>query len=115
MIYDLNLYSDQTIRVFIVGDYDFLTKVYGLSGASGKRLFIVMNIIINTGKHFCLFCYKTLDDLKLPPVSSAARTLEALMLNSSRFLADGGKLKKAKEYNNCIARPIFHIPLDQVN
>ena len=36
----LNMYKhrDWTIRVFFSGDYEFLTAMYGLSGASGKTI-----------------------------------------------------------------------------
>ena len=30
------LNRDKRVRIFIYGDYDFLTTLYGLSGASGK-------------------------------------------------------------------------------
>ena len=29
-------FRDYTIRVFVDGDYEFLGKMYGISGASGK-------------------------------------------------------------------------------
>ena len=36
----LNMYKhrDWTIQVFFSGDYEFLTAMYGLSGASGKTI-----------------------------------------------------------------------------
>ena len=30
------MYSGRTIRVFLSGDYEFLCRIYGLSGASGE-------------------------------------------------------------------------------
>ena len=30
-------YSGKKIKVFLCGDYEFLTRMYGLSGASGKQ------------------------------------------------------------------------------
>ena len=35
---------DYTMRVFVTGDYEFLTRSYGLSGASGKPYMYVSSI-----------------------------------------------------------------------
>ena len=34
----LNMYKHRDLRVFFSGDYEFLTAMYGLSGASGKTI-----------------------------------------------------------------------------
>ena len=38
----LPLLSGYTLRVFIDGDYEFLSRIYGISGASGKKLHVHM-------------------------------------------------------------------------
>ena len=55
-------YREKTIRVFLVGDYDFIMKSYGLSGPSGNvnmyihtakqmlfsKWFVMKNVFVNT-------------------------------------------------------------------
>ncbi|XP_065645053.1 uncharacterized protein LOC136075538 [Hydra vulgaris] len=95
---------DNSIRVFIFGDYEFLCSLYGISGASGK--------------HCCLFCYATTNEMKVckkERTGIESRTLENLQADFERFMKDGGIKKKAKFYNNVIAEPILRIPLNQVS
>ncbi|XP_065661633.1 uncharacterized protein LOC136084751 [Hydra vulgaris] len=97
-------YKDNSIRVFIFGDYEFLCSLYGISGASGK--------------HCCLFCYATTNEMKVckkERTGIESRTLENLQADFERFMKDGGIKKKAKFYNNVIAEPILRIPLNQVS
>ncbi|XP_065672293.1 uncharacterized protein LOC136090116 [Hydra vulgaris] len=97
-------YKDNSIRVFIFGDYEFLCSLYGISGASGK--------------HCCLFCYATTNEMKLckkERTGIESRTLENLQADFERFMKDGGIKKKAKFYNNVIVEPILRIPLNQVS
>ena len=42
-------------------------------------------------------------------------TLDSLSKNYTQFLADGGHTKRAKQYQNVIAKAIFEIPINQVN
>eukprot|EP00731_Ephydatia_muelleri_P019270 Em0012g95a len=85
------------------GDYDFLCLMYGTSGASGK--------------HPCLWCLVTLDQLQTSSPTSrlcARRSLETMLADYQWFIASGGDIKNAKYYNNCINEPFFKIPLSQV-
>jgi hypothetical protein len=68
-------WSGKNLLVFMSGDYDFLCKMYGLSGASGK--------------HRCLWCNIANKDLKLDVVCPT-RTLETLKDDHERFRASGG-------------------------
>ena len=69
-----------------------------------------------TGKHNCLWCKVSSDDLKNPPPSVPSRTVDDIISDHTDFVADGANLKKAKEFFNCVREPFFkEIPLDQVN
>ena len=62
------------------------------------------------GRHCCLFCAITSTELKTPPTSRRAgsvqqRTLETLKADHSRFLANGA----------IHSDTLFDIPLDQVH
>ena len=106
------------------GDYDFLANMYGLSGAAGTRTLALLQqvyviLYLNTqGRHCCLWCLISSDQLKVPPHERGqiqTCTTEAIIEDHHKFLADGGDLKKAKFYNNAIGVPIFpSIPLIQV-
>lgn len=37
IIYTPVVHSGHTIKIFLTGDYEFLCRMYGLSGASGKK------------------------------------------------------------------------------
>lgn len=41
------IYSDRNIRVFFLGDYEFLCHMYGLSGASGES-HMVNRVFVHT-------------------------------------------------------------------
>ena len=116
------------------GDYEFLSKMYGLSGANGKlkRHSKHKNSPYCIGKHSCLWCHITSTEMQLEPVAvtpsedslsvegqttripSSHRTLETLQRDHRDFVQKGGgNLKKAKDYN-VISIPFFAIPIDQV-
>ena len=87
------------------GDYDFLSQMYGLSGASGK--------------HPCLWCTVTSQQMQLPPsqrtVAVVERTLESMKSDLTTFREKfKGNLKNAMDANNVIDEPFFNIPLNQV-
>ncbi|KAI8497930.1 hypothetical protein Bbelb_245820 [Branchiostoma belcheri] len=91
-------------RVFAASDYALLSLWYGISGACGV--------------HPCLWCEVTQADMRLSKdsrPSAALRSLTSLTTNYQRFMAEGkGNIKKAKDFKNVIAIPMFNIPLDQV-
>ncbi|XP_077998240.1 uncharacterized protein LOC144451311 [Glandiceps talaboti] len=97
------LWRDFSIKVYVMGDYEYLTKLYGLSGPCGK--------------YFCLWCHTTKDICSLFPEtrpSVDARTLESIIADHDKFKEDGGSLRKAKEYHNCIHSPLIGIPTERV-
>ena len=97
-------WEGKKIKLFIVGDYAFLANIYGLSGASGK--------------HPCLWCLDTKQDMQSYASSkypSQTRTLEQLKTNHQHFVETGNsKIKEASKFNNVIREPLLNIPLNQV-
>ncbi|XP_065656336.1 uncharacterized protein LOC136081893 [Hydra vulgaris] len=98
------VWKNHHCRVFMFGDYDFLCSVYGITGASGR--------------HCCLFCDITKEEIKITPENRkhnvSHRTLYSLTDNFESFQSFGGVLKNAKLFNNVIDQSLFNIPLDQV-
>ncbi len=114
---------DYTVRLFLSGDYEFLCRKYGLSGASGrcsiiKTMNVEANSTVNVGRHNCLWCHIPGSMLKVPPSqrkSYQPRSLDTLKHDHARFLSEAhGDLKQAKNYNNVIGDIMFEIPIDQV-
>ncbi|XP_065682055.1 uncharacterized protein LOC124811292 [Hydra vulgaris] len=97
-------WKNHHFRVFMFGDYDFLCSVYGITGAKGR--------------HCCLFCDITKEEMKIIPTSRirvvSHRTLNSLSDNFESFQNSGGVLKSAKHFNNVIDQSLFNIPLDQI-
>lgn len=102
------------------GDYEFLCNIYGISGASGKKLFTFKNFYkLKIGRHCCLWCTISNEELKIPRAtrqqrSITQRSLATLSQKYSEFEADGSNLKKAKMHDNVIGRAFFDIPLSKV-
>ena len=117
---------EKRIRVFLCGDYEFLCRIFGISGASGENLMTCIGYGGNTytdqfvhiiGRHCCLWCTIASGNLKVPLLQrglSTPRTLESLKADHGRFMSSGGDMKKAKQFNNVVNAPLFDIPLDQV-
>ena len=109
------------MKVFLCGDYEFLTRMFGLSGASGTKntptvFTSVTGMSIPSGRHCCLWCLARSDQLKNPPSSFTPRTTDTIISDHHRFVAAGANLKRAKEFNNTIDEPFFReLPIDQVN
>ncbi|XP_035686133.1 uncharacterized protein LOC118422598 [Branchiostoma floridae] len=91
------------IKLFMAGDYAFLSTIYGISGAAGTFP--------------CLWCKVTkagIDDIENRRLRTPDRTLANMAENLRAFLQEGrGSVKKAQEYFNVIAAPLFEIPLEQ--
>eukprot|EP00731_Ephydatia_muelleri_P002046 Em0001g2046a len=69
------------------------------------------------GRHCCLYCLTTSDELHLQPSieSLDLRTIDSILHDHRRFMQCGGDRRKAKEFNNVIHEPFFKsIPLSQV-
>lgn len=72
--------------------------------------------MLSIGKHPCLFCDATKEQLKNPDGKIfSQRTLETLDQDLKDFQDNGGNLKEAKAYNNVIEERLFNVPLDQVS
>lgn len=111
--------------MFMSGDYEFLCNMYGISGASGIIIKTVLIIIhyyyYLKGRHCCLWCNITSEQLKIDKETRnstctiAERSLSTLYQKYHEFQLDGSNLKKAKLFDNVIGKPFFDIPLTQVN
>lgn len=70
-----------------------------------------------TGRHNCLWCLITSEELKIPIATRGAkppRTLQGIKDDYARFLANGGIHTKVKEFNNAMAPHFFDIEIQQV-
>ncbi|XP_070533903.1 uncharacterized protein [Ptychodera flava] len=91
------------IIVYLMGDYDYLLKMYGLSGANGL--------------YPCLWCLTTKAIATQVPEDRPhvnPRSVETILDENRKFVASGSNLKNAKFYYNCIHRPFVEVPLDRV-
>ena len=113
------------MRVFMFGDYEFLCNAYGLSGASGKPhcqhvhvCVCVENYSYNIGRHCCLWCDITYEQMQTSRDLRGASpewSLDILSRDYQHFVTTGrGNIKVAKLYNNVIRERLFDVPLDQV-
>ena len=111
--------SGKKIKVFICGDYEFETRSYGISGASGNKFIIASHTKKDQtliGRHCCLWCHISGVELALPPSTRGPvrpRTTATLESDLESFTKDGSNIKRAKLFNNVIRKPLFPIPLDQ--
>ena len=100
----LNLtWSQKVFRVFMYGDYAFLSYMYGLSGANAV--------------YPCLWCLCSKDEMQVSKFlreTSEKRTLENLNEHYIQFCKKGMKKGLAKTVYNVIDIPFFNIPIDQV-
>ncbi|XP_057310202.1 uncharacterized protein LOC130648181 [Hydractinia symbiolongicarpus] len=80
-----------------------MESIYGITGANGR--------------HNCLFCHITSQEMKIPRqerFSIAPRTLESLSNDLQRFNEAGGDIKRAKEFNKVICKRLFNVSIDQI-
>ncbi|KAL5502872.1 hypothetical protein EMCRGX_G009717 [Ephydatia muelleri] len=92
-----------TVKIFMCGDYEFLSKMYGLSGASGC--------------YPCLFCIIGSDEMATPLSIrgyATRRTLETMCSDHQHYVAAGSIRRDAQKFFNSISLPIFNIPVSQV-
>ena len=97
-------WQGKQIRVFLFGDYDFLLKIYGLSGAQAV--------------HPCLWCTASKQQTQRSATQQLdlpKRSLDSIRKDRQRFRLHGrNDIKKAKAYSNAIHDPLFDVPLTQV-
>eukprot|EP00057_Strongylocentrotus_purpuratus_P034143 XP_794084.3 PREDICTED: uncharacterized protein LOC589347 [Strongylocentrotus purpuratus] len=87
----------KTMKVFAFGDYEYLTRMYGLTGPNGR--------------HCCLYCEMPKKDFADPPMTvPRQRSLQTLKESLSHFKTCG----IPKESVNVIRDPFFDIPINRV-
>eukprot|EP00731_Ephydatia_muelleri_P015745 Em0009g169a len=89
-----------TVKVFICGDFEFLSKMYGLSGASGC--------------YPCLYCKIHSDQMAIPLIvrgHAKERSLEDMYADHQCYVSSGSVKKDEQMFFNCISEPIFDIPV----
>ena len=90
--------EEKRLKLSLFGDYEFQTKMYGLSGAAGY--------------HPCLYCTATKDDIQRPPPTiNEKRTLASLAREHLAFVASGADKKKAKSFKNVINSALLDIEI----
>ena len=95
-------WKGKKIRLTLNGDYDFLCKVYGISGP--------------VGCFPCIWCLIPKHELQKPRQSYETRSLESLAFNYRRFMnAEFGNKKNVKNFYNCLHEPLLPIELDDVS
>jgi hypothetical protein len=82
----------KSIRLFMSGDYEFLSRMYGITGAQG---IIHTDALIGytyknecSGRHPCLWCTITSESMRVPREDRpqiAPRTLDSLQADLLRF------------------------------
>ena len=97
------IWKEKSLRVFLFGDYDFLLKLYGISGAQSC--------------HPCLWCKASREQIQKSPTDQPAvgdRTLSNIRSDFRKFRRNGSKPSFARVYNNVVSAPIWDIELTHV-
>jgi len=95
-------WDGKKIVLFLFGDYDFLVKLYGLSGAQGT--------------YPCLWCLTPKSDMKsMLKNDHSLRSLANIKRSHRRFMKYGYGLKKnVKRYHNCLHHPMLEVEPEKV-
>ncbi|XP_032225986.2 uncharacterized protein LOC5501787 [Nematostella vectensis] len=100
----LEKWQDKNVVLFAFGDYEYICRMLGISGASGR--------------YPCVWCLIHNQDMRKPPEERdpiQPRTPEHMEEQLQNFLNEGnGDLKKAKDYFNVIHEPLLDIPSDRI-
>ncbi|GFO09968.1 amine oxidase [Plakobranchus ocellatus] len=95
-------WKGKAIKVFLNGDYDFLCKIYGLSGPQGT--------------YPCLWCLMLRRDMHNPSNHCEHRSLESLLADNKMFMQQtDGEKKQANKFYNSLHVPLDGIELDKVS
>ena len=97
------IWKGKKVRVFVCGDYDFYSKIYGIAGA--------------TGTHFCLWCDITLKQLQEQggDIDCTARTIDRINEQNNDYENIGMAQKNVMcNFENCVNRPMLKIEIDHV-
>ena len=82
-----------------------------------QHVIAILYKALSIGTHCCLWCGILSDQLHLPRKVIGyckERLLQSFKEDQEVFVAAGGDLQKAKEFNNVITPYLFGSPLDQV-
>ena len=93
-------WRNKSLKVFLNGDYEFLCKMYGLSGPQGT--------------YPCLWCLMPRRDMHEPSGQCQQRSLESLLADNSAFVADSSGKKEVAKFHNALHTPLLNIDLDSV-
>ncbi|GFO12155.1 amine oxidase [Plakobranchus ocellatus] len=94
-------WDDKRIHVTLNGDYEFICKMYGISGAQGT--------------HPCVWCLTTKQAMQIPSETHTLRTLEQITEDHNKFINEQkGNKKEVHKYYNCLHSPLLPIPLENV-
>ena len=89
------------INLSLNGDYDFLCKAYGISGAAGKFP--------------CLFCLIPSESLIEKDKTFKERTIQSIIDDHNRFVQEtNNDRSKVKFYNNALHIPLLPIELEDI-
>ena len=94
-------WRNKTIKVFLNGDYEFLCKIYGLSGPQGTYPY--------------LWCLMPRQDMHKPGDKYQQRSLETILADNSYFITDSSAKKEVAKYHNALHTPHLNIQLDSVS
>ena len=92
---------DKTIKVFLNGDYEFMCKMYGLSGPQGT--------------YPCLWCLMPRRDMHQPSDQCQSRSLETLLADNSAFLRETSDKREVAKFHNTLHAPLLEIDLESVS
>ena len=96
-----HMWRQKAIKVSLNGDYDFLCKVYGLSGPQGTFP--------------CLWCLMPRRYMNNTDKDTfITRTLDTLIGDNASYTTQCGNKTKVASYNNCKNPPLITIELDKV-
>ena len=94
-------WNGKAIKVFLNGDYDFLCKMYGLSGPQGT--------------YPCLWCLMPRRDMNNPADQCQHRSVESLLADNKKFMDEAdGERKQANKFFNSLHAPLLRLDLENV-
>ena len=94
-------WRNKTLKLFLTGDYEFLCKMYSLSGLQGT--------------YACLWCLMPRRALYEPSGQCQQRLLKSLLVDNSAFVADLLGKKEVAKFHNALHTPLLNIDLDSVS
>ncbi|XP_071950201.1 uncharacterized protein [Antedon mediterranea] len=95
-------WRNYTLRVFCFGDYEYLTKLYGLNGPNAR--------------YCCLFCEKPKAEMQLKAPPAKQRSLASIRANYRMFMEDGGIESRSKDVSmSVVNNPLVSIEVDHVS